>query len=152
MVRARNWAGISAILYALACLLPALRSGDGGVLRGWFTLAYGWFPMYSAIPWSANVLALGAWLFFGFGRHRAARILGVLASGVAATTWTLYHPSDILIAYYLWQTSLLALATAAWLASRRRRKAAPVLVDAHAQATERDLDLVAVHPDMRPSG
>ncbi|WP_165074437.1 hypothetical protein [Paludisphaera rhizosphaerae] len=143
MRRPRNWAGISAILFATSCALPALRGGDGGLLRGWFTLAYGWFPMYSMIPWSANVLALGAWIFFGFGRHRAARMLGVLAAGVAATTWTLYRPTDILVAYYLWQMSLVALAAAAWLASRRR-KSSPAR--ARLEETEEMLAPVGVSP------
>lgn len=141
MGRPRNWAGISAILFAVACALPALRSGDGGVIRGWFALAYGWFPMYSAIAWSANVLALLGWFFFALGRYRAARILAALAAAVAPTTWILYRPGDIFVAYYLWQASLVALAAAAWLASRRRREVSPAL-----QETETDLGAVEVSP------
>jgi len=143
MGRPRNWAGISAILFAVSCALPALRSGDGGVVRGWFALAYGWFPMYSAIPWSANVVALLSWFFFALGRFGSARILAVLAAGVAATTWTLYRPADILVAYYLWQASLLALTAAAWLASRRRK---PSPARAGLEETEEMLDPVAVSP------
>jgi len=125
------------LLYGLACLLPAIRCRAGAApADGWdfewgrhpglALLLWGWGGGNNGAPWSANVaLALGAWCLLA-GRRRAALLGGVLAAVLGLTTWWVRRSDTLLVGYYLWQASHLALAAGAARAlARRPRPARP---------------------------
>jgi hypothetical protein len=121
-----------ALLYGLACLLPAIRCGSGAAAAEWdfewgrhsglTLLLWGWGGN-NAVPWSANlVLALGVFCLSA-GCYRAALLDGVVAAALGLTTWWVRRGDTLLVGYYLWQASHLALAAAAARALARRRGA-----------------------------
>lgn len=114
-------------LFLAACCRPAVALDEfGGVAEpsrrqpttGWVALAFGWFPHWTAVPWSANVwLALG-WLRYRQGDFRPAEWYGVTAVAAGLTSWLVALDGEVLAGlldgYYLWQASLLAFAVAVW--------------------------------------
>ena len=106
---------ISALIWGLyipACAMPAFNLHDfGSRPPGVVALLYGWIPPY-CIPWSANLLLVAGWIFLLCGRFKTAAWLGGGGALVALTTWG-FDVSPLLAGYYLWQASLVALATGA---------------------------------------
>ena len=103
-------------LYILACAMPAIEPGPAlsGIRdsrAGWEALLLGWIPPY-CIPWSANLLLIVGWIFLLCGRFKTAAWLGGAGALVALTTWGFDFP-HLLAGYYLWEASLVALATGA---------------------------------------
>lgn len=130
MNRTRVLGVLSLALYGFACYAPAIRNinektGPQAPLSGLGTLMIGWIPP-ATIPWSANLMALGGWIFFGLKRFDAARLMGVLASLTALLTWVMFSFQTLLTGYYLWQSSFLAFAACAHAAGLRRAKEAGI--------------------------
>jgi hypothetical protein len=133
----RKVIGWVCLLFLLACFLPcidrgpATPSGDPGFpdfTAGWhFGLAIlllGWGGENNGVPWSANVFLVLGLLCLWARRPRTAAVLGVIASGLGLTTWSLNlfsreHDYHVLVGYYFWQGSLLVLAVGGMWASRR---------------------------------
>ena len=67
MKRPWTWLLLAIVLYALACLLPAIRNGDAKPIPGWVALRWGWIPPRT-FPWSANVLLPLGLLFYALRR------------------------------------------------------------------------------------
>lgn len=109
---------ISLLLFAIACITPAMRNEDGEGIPGWVALMGGWIPPMT-LPWSANLLLLLGLAFYGFGKYGIARIAGLIALGVSPTTLTMYAGHQLHVGYLLWQASFLAFAAGAWLACRQ---------------------------------
>ena len=124
--RPASWSGmalVSALVWGLfiaACTMPAIQFDDGrpagwalrlGTQSDWHALLFGWhFPF--CIPWSANLLVVAGWMFLQFGRFKTAARLGGAGAVLALTTWGFDFP-HLLVGYYLWQASLVALAAGA---------------------------------------
>lgn len=127
------------LLYLLACFLPCVDCGptipigedqfpdiDKGQIAGLGILLFGWGGGNNGVPWSANV-------FFAFGIaclwskwFHAALWSGILATLLGLTTWWVRRYDTLMIGYYLWQASLLALAVGAAFAIRQSaRKPVP---------------------------
>jgi len=127
----RTVIGWVCLLFLLACFLPCIDCGpevpssDPGFpdfTAGWhlglLILLFGWSGGNHGVPWSANVfLALGL-LCLWFRRYRTAGVLGIVASGLGLTTWSLNwfsrpHDYHVMVGYYCWQASQLVLAVGA---------------------------------------
>ncbi len=132
---ARRTALVVLVLFGMACLPPAIRVDDGrpssdldfkiGTAFGWEILLFGWGGGNNGVPWSANVfLALGLPLL-ALKRFRAACVLGGIAAILGLTTWWVWGYQSVRVGYFLWQSSLLALAVGAGLAGRPALSPAP---------------------------
>ena len=124
--REASWLGVALVstlvwgLFVAACVAPAIYFDDGrpagwalrlGTQSGWHALLFGWqFPF--CIPWSANFLLVAGWMFLHVGRFKTAARLGGVGALLALTTWGFDFP-HLLVGYYLWQASLVALTTGA---------------------------------------
>jgi hypothetical protein len=121
----------ASMLYLLACFLPCIdggpdtQSGDPGFLdfeAGWhfglLILLFGWGWGKNLVPWSANLLLVLGLICLGRKRFRAAFWLGILASILGLTTWSLRRHTPM-IGYYVWQASLLMMAISAAFATRK---------------------------------
>ena len=118
----------SAVLFAVACALPALEFSKGqgakDVLVGINVLAVGWSGIFAGvIGWYANPFwALGLLLGF-FGKPKWAAIAGLIALAIGCSTFTLFGkdlPADeggvnhmtlarMLAGCYVWLVSLATL-------------------------------------------
>jgi hypothetical protein len=134
----RKVIGLVCLLFLSACLLPCIDCGPGrvpssdgdfpdfteGSHLGLAVLLLGWGGANHGVPWSANVfLGLGL-LCLGLRQPRAAAVLGLIASCLGLTTWAMNwftrpHDYRVMVGYYFWQASLLALAAGALWVSRR---------------------------------
>jgi hypothetical protein len=116
------------ILYAWACLTPAISDGGpassdldfmSGPHCGLEILLFGWGGGNNGVPWSANVvLGLGLLALAG-RRFRLACALGVVASALGLTTWWVWGYRSLRIGYFFWQASLVALAVGAGIGWRK---------------------------------
>lgn len=128
---AASWLGMgltSALVWGLfvaACAVSAVYLDDGhpactairmGSPPGWVALVLGWIPPY-CVPWSANLLLVVGWIFLLCRRFKTAAWLGGVGALVALTTWGYDFP-HLLVGYYLWQASLVALAAGAAVLAR----------------------------------
>ncbi len=119
MKRARGWILASVVLYALSCGVPALWVNGEERAFGWQALIFGWAVMqFGVVAWLANPVAAIALALHGMGERRAAAVAAAVAVALALTTWLVIRPGDLLVGYYLWQASLLALALAVTLGTR----------------------------------
>jgi hypothetical protein len=110
------------VLYAWACLTPAINDGGppssdldflSGPHIGLEILLFGWQGGNNGVPWSANVvLGLGLLALAG-GRFRLACTLGGVATALGLTTWWVWGYRSLSVGYFLWQGSLVALAVGA---------------------------------------
>jgi len=115
----------------LACFLPALdfgsRSEDSfdilsGQDIGLVLLLIGWVDGNAAIPWSANVVLLGAAVCLCLRCYASAATLAGLATLLGLATWLDRHiPGRPLVGAYLWLGSMIVLAVGAEWARRRNR-------------------------------
>jgi hypothetical protein len=138
-----RWAALAFIgaLYVAACATPCVEfageppARDVGDLRffpdvqagpqlGITALALGWSPPWT-IPWTANAVLLVGAILLALKRNGAALYCGIAAALLGFGTWALFPFDDklirLLVGYYLWQASLLALAVAAALLLLRAR-------------------------------
>jgi hypothetical protein len=116
-------------LYLAACFTPAINVDDGipksdldfrdGSPIGLVILLFGWTGGNNGIPWSANVFLGLGWVALLARQHRAAFVLGTIASALGLTTWWVWGYGRVLLGYYLWQASLMLLAAGGWAAWRR---------------------------------
>jgi hypothetical protein len=121
-------------LFGLACILPCIDGGppidssgdvagsdlfgERGRHLGLELLLLGWAGGNNGVPWSANVfLALGLGCLV-LRRHRAATVLGVIASILGLTTWWARRYDTMMVGYYFWQASHFVLAGGALCAIR----------------------------------
>ena len=140
-----RWVALAIIgaLYLAGCATPCVEfageppARDVGDLRffpdvqagpqlGVTALALGWSPPWT-IPWTANVLLLVGAVLLAVKRNRPAFYCGIAAALLGSGTWMLFPFDDklirLLVGYYLWQASLLALAVAAGVLLLRARTA-----------------------------
>jgi hypothetical protein len=111
-------------LYLTACFTPAVIAnvagfsggpGGGRIVPpvGWLTLIFGWIV---PVPWSANFFLLAGLILLMVNRPVVASVLGIVASLLGLTAWLHLSPNwdkspleSLLVGYYLWQVSLIAL-------------------------------------------
>ena len=135
-------------LYLIACFCPVYielgwsPDGLGSPSRsvvGWQLLLYGWLFLFLylpfCIPWAANLLLLQGWIFYLRGRAHAAAVFGGLAAAVGLATFTMLRSEgqELLMGYYLWQTSLLVFAVAS---ARHLLRTRSTVVECYYKATE----------------
>lgn len=109
----------SGVLYIGACAAPVIHlKGEFLPLKftGLDALMYGWVPLFT-IPWSANIFLAVGWILLLCNQNKLALGFGIAATLAGLTTWAFFQ--TLLVGYYLWQTSLLALPLSALLMSRR---------------------------------
>lgn len=129
--------------YAAACLLPAIHLKTGaffghgsppGPVPGWALLVPGgvivlgiFNPTLAPLAWAwlANpLLLIGSVLLF-CRKARSAMVAAMIALVLSAGCWM---PSDevdgLLVGYYLWVASMIALVTVAWFTRRAIARAA----------------------------
>jgi hypothetical protein len=128
------------LLFLVACFLPCIDCGPGvtssdpgwpdslaGCHIGLEILLFGWGGGNNGVPWSANVfLALGLYCLW-IRRRRAAAAFGIIATCLGLSTWLLNSFSrpytiHVMLGYYFWQASQLALSIGALWASRKATK------------------------------
>ena len=126
-----RWIALLAVaaLYITSCATPAIEfaaerpATDFGDLRflpdyeagpqlGITALACGWAPPWT-LPWLANVALLTGAIFLILRKNRWALGSGIVAALLALSTWALFNYDErlirLLVGYYLWQASMLAL-------------------------------------------
>jgi hypothetical protein len=134
-----SWA---CLLFLLACFLPCIDCGPEMPSSdpGWadFTagshfglMLFGWSGGNHGVPWSANVFVALGLLCLQLRRYRAAGVLGIVASSLGLTTWSLNwfsrpHDYHVMVGYYCWEASQLMLAVGAlWAGGVVLREPAP---------------------------
>jgi hypothetical protein len=118
-----------ALLYGIACVIPAVYFDTGppgghnfhlGSPFGYTALLCGWIPPFT-LAWSANIAFVTGCVLLLCRRYYAASTAGWVAAVLGLTTWALVAFREIpylLPGYYLWQASLITLATGARSLSR----------------------------------
>ena len=120
-------AGIVVLLYAVACVVPAVyfdfktpNHGDNwgsgtGSPTGFACLLFGWLDPKYVIAWAANIPFFGALVSLGFNRGRPAYLAAALASLMALSTayclsvdYSRANPHP-LAGCFLWQAAMLVL-------------------------------------------
>jgi hypothetical protein len=106
-------------LYVAACACPAFEGDIPGpmgpshrVVSGAFALGNGWIPPWT-LPWSGNIFLLAGLILLLCDKDHLALGFGIAAALAGLTTWAFFQ--TLLVGYYLWQASLLALPLAALL-------------------------------------
>jgi len=127
------YATVAVGLYLISFILPVYRgSGDHTSVPGWFAFIVtllgmrfegkgaGFHPGWFANP----AFWIGITLLY-FKRPRLATACGVAATLLAATFLKLLlNPADrLLIGYYIWLASMIALASSAWVSSTSKLNA-----------------------------
>lgn len=123
---------VVASLFVAACASPAVDYkppqtrdfGDitpYGVYHGIGALLFG--GAAAPLPWSANLLLLSGWVLLLIRMNAAALGVGAAAAVLGLTAW-LDGQFELLLGYYLWQSSLIALALGALVLFLRERGAA----------------------------
>lgn len=146
---------VSLVVWALflaACMAPAVKVDEGGhactairlgTLPGFVTLLLGCVPPLT-VPWSANLLLVVGWVLLLCNKTKAALDLGVAAALLGLTTWLFsFEWKELLVGYYLWQSSLLSfalgtLAIRIWQPTRTTTR--------RSEADERDSECVQTVP------
>jgi hypothetical protein len=132
--------GISLILYAAACLVPALHfdktTGEQQIMKGWEVALLGWQAvLIGNFGWGANPILILAWVLLLLGSGRIATVCGGLAVVFALMSLMLLGktiPADeggvthmvlsrLYIGFYLWVASMAVFVAA----SITRWRAAP---------------------------
>ena len=125
--RVTRFVGVAVVfgLFVAACASPFIDQSllilpvafDTGPHReqGWKCLAWGWVPPFT-VPWLANLFLLLGLVGLSLGWAGVSLTYSVIASLLALTLWGYRQP--LLIGYYLWQASMLALVVFAFAAKR----------------------------------
>ncbi len=121
--RRAPWGVIACVLYLASLGLPAVCTTTGDVTRsvpGVVCLLLGWLQ---PVPWLANVVLVIATFQRGRRRHRAARMLSLIAIALASTTLLYSELGGIDVGFIAWIGSMIALAIASTqsLATERER-------------------------------
>ena len=100
----RRWLTCLAILYVIACILPAYADTPGIVC-----LIYIHVVMFHP-AWWANPLFFAGWIALSGGNIRVACVLGFIASALALIFFVYIHPVQPKVGAYFWIGSMFGLA------------------------------------------
>jgi hypothetical protein len=103
----RRWLGGLAVLYLIACILPAYL--QKGMIPGFFCLIL--LPYVIFYPaWWANPLSFAGWMALSGGNTRLSCLSGIVASALALSILVFDQPGQPHIGAYFWIGSMLGLA------------------------------------------
>jgi len=118
--------GASALCFAIACALPALKfqntNGSAHIWYGGTVFLVGWMAaLVGQLAWFANLLLFGSWISLIFRSRFGAVVFSLVALLIASQTYTLFGdplPADeggvnkmalthILPGFYFWLSSII---------------------------------------------
>jgi hypothetical protein len=99
-----------ALIYVAACASPAIRDANG-TLAGVNCLFYGLLQI--SPPWLANPALLLGWLCLFPRQYMVSIVFGIIALGLGSMTKEVMGEDELLVGFYLWRSTSVALIVAA---------------------------------------